>query len=227
MTGVLVFLSAVALLYLVFSRSPQPRQVRIETLELPEEKPRPDYYYGKNRGTERPVITPALRKRIEQRHGYRCAICCRDLRQMKSEIGHKIPFVAGGTDDEWNLFLLCVRCNRDMRDELLFYVYEIVHLLGQTISDRRRIVTPYHTVEQIYFTRLRELGRLPDFRPWWLVRPDKSPILLRQFEYAGGKGLEAERLFLDDLAQGHPLWQDWRKKAKVIRTKFHRSLIDV
>lgn len=225
---VLVLLTAVLLLALALFQSERPViRPRIETLALPELRPKPDYYYGKNKRIARPVISPALRKQVEQHHGYRCAICCRDLRQMKSELGHKMPFIVGGSNDLHNLFLLCVRCNRDMRDELLFYAYEIVHLRGQTISNRHKIVTPYRTLEQIYFTRYAELGRLPDFRPWWLVKPDGSAILLRKFEYSGERGLEAEKLFLQDIARGHPLWQDWRSKARVIRTKFHRSVMDV
>jgi len=56
-------------------------------------------------------IPPSLRKKILKAHGYRCALCDRDLRKAGHHIDHILPFSRGGLTVEKNLQALCPPCN--------------------------------------------------------------------------------------------------------------------
>lgn len=62
--------------------------------------------------TKSRVPTP-LRMRVAEQAGYRCGYCLssQELLGMPMNIEHIIPEALGGSTDEENLWLSCVRCN--------------------------------------------------------------------------------------------------------------------
>jgi 5-methylcytosine-specific restriction endonuclease McrA len=48
-----------------------------------------------------------IRERILKRDGYTCQECGNE----GNSVDHIIPRSAGGSDDDWNLQCLCVKCN--------------------------------------------------------------------------------------------------------------------
>lgn len=59
-----------------------------------------------------------LRAKILERDGRRCQMCGRTVSEdhVKLQVDHKLPKAWGGTDDEENLWALCVPCNHGKRD---------------------------------------------------------------------------------------------------------------
>lgn len=57
------------------------------------------------------AVSKTLRKKILERDNYTCAVCREKYRPAFLHIDHKFPSSKGGTDDEWNLRVLCAECN--------------------------------------------------------------------------------------------------------------------
>lgn len=61
-----------------------------------------------------------LRFQVLKRDGYRCQLCGATAADgARLEVDHKVPRARGGTDDESNLWVLCLPCNRGKRDKAL------------------------------------------------------------------------------------------------------------
>lgn len=62
----------------------------------------------------KPRLSSKLRAKIAEASRYRCGYCL--MQQIATnwllEVEHIIPTAAGGTDDEENLWLSCMACNR-------------------------------------------------------------------------------------------------------------------
>lgn len=65
-------------------------------------------------GGRRP-IPMAVRIRILRKHGFKCVRC---PAEENLHIDHIMPLSKGGTDDETNLQVLCVRCNLRKGDRI-------------------------------------------------------------------------------------------------------------
>ena len=57
------------------------------------------------------AVSTSLRKKILERDNYTCVVCREKYRPAFLHIDHKFPSSKGGTDDEWNLRVLCAECN--------------------------------------------------------------------------------------------------------------------
>jgi len=53
----------------------------------------------------------AQRKRIRERDNYHCRKCSRPV--LRGEVDHVVSLDNGGSNDDDNLWLLCVDCHRD------------------------------------------------------------------------------------------------------------------
>lgn len=68
---------------------------------------------------KRPSMPHAKRFRILRRDGFRCQMCGANPEMDKDvllHIDHKMPFAAGGTEDDDNLWTLCESCNLGKSD---------------------------------------------------------------------------------------------------------------
>jgi hypothetical protein len=84
------------------SRSGDPGQALITTLH-------PKAMLPKHAAGRRPKISNAKRKRIMERDAYRCRHC---NGHIDLSVDHIVPWAAGGGNDDDNLQVLCVPCNR-------------------------------------------------------------------------------------------------------------------
>ena len=62
--------------------------------------------------TSRKPLAKGLRWRVLERDGHRCAGCGRGSAEVKLEVDHIVPVAKGGGDEEGNLRVLCLACNR-------------------------------------------------------------------------------------------------------------------
>lgn len=56
--------------------------------------------------------------RVVRRDNYTCQICGKHLNDNEIEFDHKIPLSKGGSTEESNIQLTCIKCNRTKRDDL-------------------------------------------------------------------------------------------------------------
>lgn len=65
---------------------------------------------------ERVQVSLKLRFEIFQRDGYRCRLCGRSAEDgIQLHVDHKHPVIKGGTNEETNLWTLCLECNLGKR----------------------------------------------------------------------------------------------------------------
>lgn len=67
----------------------------------------------------RPKIAPEVIERVRNTARHRCGYCLspQHLVMARLEIEHIVPYSAGGTDDEYNLWLACPICNGHKSDK--------------------------------------------------------------------------------------------------------------
>ena len=80
------------------------RQFERVHIGTPEKKP--------EHSRRRPHITAKHRPHLYCEQNGQCVYCKRRLDMDLLEVDHKYPVSKGGTDEVWNLQLLCPRCNR-------------------------------------------------------------------------------------------------------------------
>jgi 5-methylcytosine-specific restriction endonuclease McrA len=61
----------------------------------------------------RRTLSPAMKRRIKRRDGWRCTECGSTV---DLEVHHRIPLADGGTDRRSNLVTLCATCHLLKRD---------------------------------------------------------------------------------------------------------------
>jgi hypothetical protein len=105
------------------------------------------------------TISAAVRKRVRDAANGRCGYClmAAQLIHAPMEIEHIIPIVAGGTDDEENLWLACPWCN-------LFKGAQ-THAVDPETGVQVRLFNPREQIGKEQFTwdenRARILGLTP------------------------------------------------------------------
>jgi 5-methylcytosine-specific restriction endonuclease McrA len=53
-----------------------------------------------------------VKMRVARRDNYQCQLCGELLREYQIEFDHRIPRSLGGTSDEHNIRVTCLKCNR-------------------------------------------------------------------------------------------------------------------
>lgn len=74
----------------------------------------------------RKFFKKGFRKKICERDGFRCQLCQKDLSELPQEriLDHKIPLAKKGSNQQHNIWLLCMACDRKKKDTLLQPVVE-------------------------------------------------------------------------------------------------------
>lgn len=228
--GVLAFL---------FSNARQKTKVEAPVIIYnPRPQAKPDFYPGKNRGKERPPITPEMKKLIAKRYAGKCGFTGQDLNlpgyngRLKCEFDHIIWHDGGGPTEIWNLMPICREINQAKKHHVTFFARELAYQLGKTIGDENGIIKPYDDAEREFLTLWRmkkERGEpAPEPRPHWLLNAAGEPILLRNFEIRNSgqilRGLKAQEEYLYFVASQYRQNINWRIKSKQIRELYWKEI---
>ena len=115
-----------------------------------------------------------LRRRLWERDNGICGICGQAVDLEKSELDHVLPRIEGGPDDESNLRIVHMRCNRRRGQNLGWerewrrreQLSDSDLLDVNTLSIRLKVPVPV-------LRRLARLGEIPatDIAPFWRKYP--------------------------------------------------------
>lgn len=224
--------------YVLSNARQKPKPEAPAIIFNPRPQAKPDFYPGKNRGKERPPITPEMKLLIAKRYAGKCGFTGQDLNlpgyhgRLKVEFDHIIWWDGGGPTEIWNLMPICREINQVKKHHVTFFARELAFQLGKTIGDENGIIKPYDEAEREFLTLWRmkkERGEpTPEPRPHWLLMANGDPILLRNFEIKNGKqilkGLKAQEEYLDFTASQYPQHINWRGKSKQIRELYWKEI---
>lgn len=67
------------------------------------------------------TITAQRKKAVKMRDEFVCQICNEKFEEDELEVDHIFPYGAGGSNEEYNLMALCIKCNRKKSNRLEYY----------------------------------------------------------------------------------------------------------
>lgn len=124
----------------------------------------------------RPVIAQGVRFDVLRRDNFTCVYCGRSSPAVTLEVDHKIPVVAGGSDEKENLHTACFDCNRGKGAKIvpnqpiavapatsLVGLYGVRHIQDKRILWRFTIMSIHdasHCVVQLEQTQFDKPGAL-------------------------------------------------------------------
>ena len=172
-------------------------------------------------------ITGKQRARILNLAKGRCQMCGKTVSEdgIKLEVDHRIPQTWGGTDDDENLWAVCVQCNHGKRDFFAsFDEKEMVELIAiESVHERIAKFLKMHEGEPVDSNYIEDIANVRERQEDWQkrLRELRYPVVGLQIEtgrYRTPQGFIRSTYKLikwQDIPADHRrLIKDWEKPSK-------------
>lgn len=186
-------------------------------------------------GSDAGSITGKQRARILNLAKGRCQMCGRTVQEddIKLQVDHRIPQTWGGTDDDENLWAICVLCNHGKRDFFAsFDPKEMEELVAiQSVHERIACFLKMHMGKAMDSNYIEDIANIRDRQEDWQkrLRELRYPVVGLKIEtgrYKTEQGFWRATYKLTnwvDLPPDHQkLIKDWEKPKK--RAELKRRL---
>jgi len=181
----------------------------------------------KSQGNAAGSITGKQRARILNLAKGRCQMCGRtvDEDQIKLQVDHRIPQTWGGTDEDENLWAICVQCNHGKRDFFAsFDPDEMAELVAiESVHERIARFLKMHMGTPVDSNLIEDIANVRDRQEDWQkrLRELRYPVVGLEIEtgrYKTQQGFWRATYKLTnwiDIPENHQkLIKDWEKKSK-------------
>ncbi|MBL45751.1 MAG: HNH endonuclease [Sphingomonadaceae bacterium] len=185
------------------------------------------YKGEKAEGSDAGSITGKQRARILNLAKGRCQMCGRSVDEdhIKLQVDHRIPQTWGGTDDDENLWAICVQCNHGKRDFFeSFDPDEMAELVAiESVHERIARFLKMHEGKAIDSNLIEDIANVRDRQEDWQkrLRELRYPVVGLEIEtgrYKTDQGFWRATYKLVKWAELPPdhqkLIKDWEKPAK-------------
>ena len=80
-------------------------------------------------------ISFVTKSRVARRDNYICQICGKPLKETEIEFDHIIPISKGGSSEESNIRVTCIKCNREKGNKIYDVVADLNEFFNITLKD--------------------------------------------------------------------------------------------